>query len=232
MVRKTHLKMQEEDWSGIENWDFVIFNIVYALNSIIHTLHHYSTLGIHTHTYINLIVKNAYDSLQGLSSIRTRVPWKQDVSVLVKHCSNDSYSSPDAWLVFFSIGLVVMVWDCLVVCRRYLDFIWLRWKDWDCFCFSITAFLEESLWFYSLEYPELEKRMIFLSLTSSCFSRLAPACTFFFLVLHISTSVHIFCLAFFFPLSFTRKWQCTLPSQQEVVCLAESILSFLSIKLG
>lgn len=101
-----------------------------------------------------------------------------------------------------------------------------------CFCFSITAFLEESLWFYSLEYPELEKRMIFLSLTSSCFSRLAPACTFFFLVLHISTSVHIFCLAFFFPLSFTRKWQCTLPSQQEVVCLAESILTFLSIKIG
>lgn len=100
-----------------------------------------------------------------------RGPWKQDVSVLVKHCSNDSYSSPGAWLVFFSVGLVVMLWDCLWCADMLPWFLLVKMRRLIlCFCFSITVFLEDSLWFCSLKYPELEIWMIFLSLTSSCLS--------------------------------------------------------------
>lgn len=123
---------------------------------------------------MDLIVKNAHDFLQGHSSVHTQ-------STMETGCASSDETllkcnaSPGAWL-FFRVDLLVMMWDCLMVCG-HVTLISSGWGEKAGIPFLFFHrwlfffFLEHSICLCSLEYPELKIWMIFfLSLISSFLS--------------------------------------------------------------
>lgn len=105
-----------------------------------------------------------------------------------------------------------------------------------CSCFSITAFfLEDSLCFCSLEYPELEIWMIFFSLASWCLSLFL----FWLLLAHSSSLYYTFpplstfsALPSFFHSVLLESGNVLFLHNRRLLCLAEGILTFFFIKIG